>query len=342
MPFIRNAWYAAAMSDEVDRTFIHRLLLGRDVVLFRKEQGAPVALENMCPHRFAPLDRGRLIGDEVECGYHGLVFDCEGTCVRNPHGQISASARVRSYPVVERHRFVWIWMGERNADPDLVPDCGFVDMTEQSVSSQGYMYVLANYQLIIDNNLDLSHTDYLHRGSFGGNAGNTPQLEVMASGKGIQVTRRFPNGKPSAANIAATDYRGPVDRWQEARWDPPGILYLNTGSTPTGRPRSEGVSQEPWLILTPETETTTHCFYGKARRFKLEDRELDKALHEQMRIVVENEDNSMIEAQQRYIAERDLMALSPILLSCDNAAVRARREIQRLLAGEQQAPTVTE
>ena len=81
---IKNEWYAAAWTHEVGRMLLARKVLGEDIVFFRKEGGKPAALINRCAHRFAPLSLGTLKGDHIECGYHGLTYDCSGTCVRVP------------------------------------------------------------------------------------------------------------------------------------------------------------------------------------------------------------------------------------------------------------------
>lgn len=111
--FLRDYWYAAGFSEEVGRDFLARTYLNEDVVIFRKEDGTPVALENRCAHRRLPLSMGKLIGDTVECGYHGLLYDCEGACIKIPgQDRIPRGTAVRSYPIVDRHRYLWIWMGD--------------------------------------------------------------------------------------------------------------------------------------------------------------------------------------------------------------------------------------
>jgi len=111
--FVQNAWYPAAWARDVGRSLTSRTILGDDVVLYRKQDGGVAALENMCPHRFAPLSMGKLKGDAVECGYHGMTFDCSGKCVRIPGQEIiPASAKVRSYPITESMGLAWIWMGD--------------------------------------------------------------------------------------------------------------------------------------------------------------------------------------------------------------------------------------
>ncbi len=97
--YLKNAWYVAGWSSDISREPIERTICEQSIVLFRKENGDPVAMGNMCPHRFAPLSAGKLVGDDLQCGYHGLRFGASGKCVLNPHaadGVIPAKMRVRS------------------------------------------------------------------------------------------------------------------------------------------------------------------------------------------------------------------------------------------------------
>ena len=124
MTYLRNAWYAAAWEDEVGRALFTRRILDEPILMYRKENGEAVALRDVCPHRFAPLNKGKLVGDRVQCGYHGLEFDGTGACVHNPHGngRIPGTAKVAAYPAVERDGMIWIWMGEAElADPASSP-----------------------------------------------------------------------------------------------------------------------------------------------------------------------------------------------------------------------------
>ncbi len=56
--FLRNVWYMAAWAEEVGEGLLSRRIAGRKLVLFRAADGTPVALEDRCPHRFAPLSLG--------------------------------------------------------------------------------------------------------------------------------------------------------------------------------------------------------------------------------------------------------------------------------------------
>ena len=90
IPFVRNAWYAAAWSEEIGRELVERWICGMPVVFYRREDGTAVALEGTCPHRQYPLALGRLKGDRIECGYHGITFGCDGACA---HGRPAKDPR---------------------------------------------------------------------------------------------------------------------------------------------------------------------------------------------------------------------------------------------------------
>ncbi|MFW8642703.1 Rieske 2Fe-2S domain-containing protein [Rhizobium beringeri] len=70
--FPLNAWYAAAYDVEVRRVLLARRICNKPIVLYRKEDGTAAALADACWHRLVPLSPGRLEGDKVICGYHGL------------------------------------------------------------------------------------------------------------------------------------------------------------------------------------------------------------------------------------------------------------------------------
>jgi len=119
-----NAWYAAAWDVDIKHALFPRTICGKHVVIYRQANGQVTALEDACWHRLVPLSKGRLEGDSVVCGYHGLKYNSSGRCTFMPSQEtINPSACVRAYPVVERDRFVWLWMGDPAlADPALVPD----------------------------------------------------------------------------------------------------------------------------------------------------------------------------------------------------------------------------
>ena len=75
MQALRNQWYCAAFGDELRDGPLGRVFLDEAVVMYRKADGAPVAFEDRCCHRRAPLSKGRIEGDNLRCGYHGFLYD---------------------------------------------------------------------------------------------------------------------------------------------------------------------------------------------------------------------------------------------------------------------------
>ena len=76
--FIKNAWYVAGFTREFDEQLRRFTILDEHIVMFRRSDGQIAALDDRCPHRLLPLSKGKRIGDTVQCGYHGLTFDCSG------------------------------------------------------------------------------------------------------------------------------------------------------------------------------------------------------------------------------------------------------------------------
>src|SRR5690606_22107250 len=171
MSYLRNAWYVAMWAEDLPSGQLEpRTMLGEPLVLFRHSDGGVRALLDICPHRHAPLHLGSLqANDTVQCGYHALQFDDRGECVHNPHGsgRIPPGCRVRAYPAVEKHGIVWVWMGEKEADALLIPDYSCLDQGSQVASKRDWLTMNANYRLVIDNLLDLSHVPFLHKGLLG-------------------------------------------------------------------------------------------------------------------------------------------------------------------------------
>lgn len=160
----RNCWWVAARQDEVGNEPLGRWLLDSPVVLYRTEAGNVVALENRCLHRWAPISSGFRRGDNIVCGYHGAVFGPDGRCVRYPtQPSVPSAARVKSYPVIERTPFVWIWMGDTEQMTKVPEPPAFEWVNDPKwVVAQGYVEMAANYFLLHENVLDLTHFNYLH------------------------------------------------------------------------------------------------------------------------------------------------------------------------------------
>jgi phenylpropionate dioxygenase-like ring-hydroxylating dioxygenase large terminal subunit len=335
MAFLMDIWYQAAWSEEVKPSeLLARTIAGIPVVLFRTTDGTVAALHDQCPHRFAPLSRGQLEGDQVRCGYHGLAFDKEGQCVHNLHGPVIKAARTRSYRIEERHEAVWIWLGNQDkADPALIRDLSLLDETPETAKFRGNMPTKANYMLIMDNILDLSHANSLHLESLGPLPPGF-RMEVTEQDGGVEVTWLAENVEPTLLAQAVLGESIPVNQRLNASWRAPSVIILDGGSMLPG-------DNQPYIELTraihsmtPETETTSHYFYAVTRITDLDNVEMTKAVKDLAIKAFATEDKPMIEAQQERMGTADFWELKPALFSVDNGAVRARRRIDAMLAAE--------
>ncbi|WP_043285941.1 aromatic ring-hydroxylating dioxygenase subunit alpha [Paraburkholderia oxyphila] len=338
MKFLRNAWYVVAWCTDIKRELFERTVINESLVLYRTSENKVVCLSNRCPHRFAPLHLGRIVDDRVECGYHGLVFDGSGRCTHNPHGdhKIPQAACVQSYLVEERHNLVWIWMGNKDlADPSKIPDFSCLTDTLKFSSVVGAIEMNANYELITDNLMDLSHVEYVHRGILGSDAISRGKTEVIDEGATLHSNRWCPDGlAPPAWDAMFGNYGKHVDHWLNMRWNAPAHMLLDVGITPTGKHRDDGIWMLGTDILTPSTEEKTFYFWGVSRAYALDDPAAGEAWVAAIDGAFSGQDKPMLEAQQRMIGNRDLWELNPVLIPADAGAVRARRKLAALIAAE--------
>lgn len=335
--FPRNAWYAAAWDVEIKKTLLPRTIAGEKIVLYRKQDGTVVALEDACWHRLLPLSLGRIEDDQVVCGYHGLKFNAQGRCTRMPGQEtISPAARVRMFPTVERHRFVWIWPGDpARADPRLVPDLHWND--DPHWAGDGKMVHLAcDYRLVVDNLMDLTHETFVHHSSIGNSAVAEAPFETSHTDKTAKVVRLMPDVDPPPFWAAELGSSGKVDRWQIISFEAPATIAIDVGVAPTGTgafagDRSQGVNGYVLNTITPETDRTCHYFWAFARNYRLGEQKRTHDLREGVGKIFA-EDYVILEAQQRAIDAHPERRF--VNLGIDAGAMRARHIIDRMIAAE--------
>ena len=340
-PYPLNAWYVAAYDVEVGRALLARRICGLAMVFYRKTDGRAAALEDACWHRLLPLSMGRLEGDDVVCGYHGIAYNDEGLCVHMPSQEtINPSACVRAYPVVQRHRFVWVWTGDPAlADPALVPDLHWND--DPAWAGDGKMIrVQCDYRLVLDNLMDLTHETFVHGSSIGNRAVAEAPFVATHGERFATVTRWMENIDPPpfwAGQLQhARGATGKVDRWQIIRFEAPCTVAIDVGVAPagTGAPQGDrraGVNGYVLNTITPETATSCHYFWAFARNYSLHEQRLTHELREGVSRIF-REDERVLEAQQRAIDEHPGYRFYN--LSIDAGAMWARRLIDRLVDKE--------
>jgi phenylpropionate dioxygenase-like ring-hydroxylating dioxygenase large terminal subunit len=324
--FLKNSWYVAAWDREVTRRPLARTFLDLPVVLYRKQDGTAVALEDRCCHRQLPLSMGTVIEDCLRCGYHGLRFDPSGKCVEIPgQASIPPQAAVRAFPTLERFHWVWIWMGEpAKADSALIPNWWWADHSDWAFSRPDPIHVKCNYQLVADNVLDVTHLAYVHAGSIGAPSITEFPASVEREERLVRLTRWIRDRPPPPLYQQAGQFAGSVDRWQIVEHVPPCFTVNFAGC-------SDAETKIELMALsapTPETGRSTHYFFGFVRNFGLHDPAVEEICSESM-VKVFNEDIPVLEAQQRMLELRP--GAPKVDIAVDAAPLAARRLLQAMI-----------
>ncbi|MGE8105545.1 Rieske 2Fe-2S domain-containing protein [Allorhizobium sp. NPDC080224] len=335
--FPLNAWYAAAYDVELKRQLLPRTICNKPVVLYRKENGMPVALADACWHRLVPLSLGRLEGDNVICGYHGLEFDETGRCVYMPsQDTINPSACVKSYPIAEKHRFIWIWPGDPAlADPALIPDMHWNQDPDWAADGK-LIEVKCDYRLVVDNLMDLTHETFVHGSSIGNRAVAEAPFEASHSDRFAYITRWMEDIDPPPFWRKQFGRPGKVDRWQIIRFEAPCTVTIDVGVAEAGTgakqgDRSKGVNGYVLNTITPSTDKTCLYFWAFARNYDLGNQARTHELREGVAGVF-REDEEVLEAQQRAIdANPDHQFYN---LNIDAGSMWARKLIDRMIDAE--------
>lgn len=342
--FLENAWYVAAIATEIDRTPKRVTMLGRHVVLFRREDGTPVALEDACPHRKLPLSMGRLVGDHIECGYHGLKFDCSGACIRVPASQtIPAGAKLRVYPVEDRYGLTWVWTGDpARADPAAIFAVTEAGNPAWGCTAPGSMEVDCDYRYITDNLLDPSHVAWVHVTSFGNAACEEVPVRARPTEDGVIVSRWMMDVEIAPFYAPFTKFQGHTDREQhyEVRYPSHAIIKAIFVPAGTGGPdeplHPDAFLMDSYNFMTPIDEKRTRYFWFQMRNFAPGDATVDAMFADAVRFAF-SEDKLILEAVQVGMDTKDTPNIN---LPIDAGPMRFRRRLAELIAAERQGSAV--
>ena len=332
MNFPLNAWYAAAYDVEVRHALLPRTICNQKLVLFRRTDGAVAALEDACWHRLMPLSLGRLEGDELVCGYHGLVYDSQGRCTHMPSQEtLNPSACVRSFPVVERHRFVWIWPGDpAKADESLIPTAEEIGLEIEGLYAKPFYahHVEGRYQLLNDNLLDLTHLGYLHSSSIGTPDDAATVEERNVNERRISSRRIMRNTPAPPVSQHRFKFDGPVDRVSGMDFFFPGFhsgigdTYVAQGHERAGEMLN---SSRVWHAVTPAKKFTTNYFFAMGSP----DREGVEFMVEYLKPVLEEDIFATVEIE-KIIQTLDELP-QELMLKSDGTAVLGRRKLQQMM-----------
>jgi phenylpropionate dioxygenase-like ring-hydroxylating dioxygenase large terminal subunit len=331
-----NCWYVAATSDEVGRELLARRLLGRAVLLYRVRSGEVVALRDRCAHRGLPLTRGWLDDDEVVCAYHGFRYAASGRCVRVPsQPRVPDGVRVRSFPVRDDGVFVWVWLG----DPAVAgwtprPRLPWLHDDGWEVFG-GSLHVAANYLLLHENALDLTHVPFVHpqMGPAGYRTGAPPPpVDIEVGERIVSYTRTFPPAPLVAWQVEVTGL--PADRPYPQRevgaFLSPAVHVNHIDVLGAAQPPAAPDYERVYVgLVTPETPTSTHLHWRVARNHGLGDDTITRALRRASEDAL-RADAEIFAAIQANAGDHAAEAT----VAADLAAVTARRIVAAMLVEE--------
>jgi phenylpropionate dioxygenase-like ring-hydroxylating dioxygenase large terminal subunit len=344
--FLRNAWYVAVRDAALAEDLLSVRILGDAVVLYRTPAGDPVALQNTCPHRKLPLSMGRIVGDQIECGYHGLVFSPSGHCTRVPGAsKIPPGVRVRSYPTLSRYGFLWIWMGDPSkADPDRIIPVDHCDNPAWGRTTGGEMAVDCNYLFITDNLLDPSHVAWVHRTSFGNEACEDEPVHSTVSDDGVVATRWMFDVEVAPFYAPLVGFEGRCDRLQRYEVRFPSNAIIRAVFVPAGTGGGGAALHEKALIMdsynfmTPVDATHTRYFWFQMRNVSPSDELVTQAMEAGVAAAFA-EDRAILNAVQRgFLSD----ASQHVHLATDRAPLQFRRRLSQLISQEDPNSTVVD
>jgi vanillate O-demethylase monooxygenase subunit len=351
---IRNAWYIAAELPELDAGPVRRTILGETLVLFRTQSGAVRAFRDRCPHRYAPLSLGKVVGENLRCAYHGAEWGEGGRCVRVP-GQsgVPSGVAVPSYPALARHGYVWVWLGEPGGERDesTIPAGFAIGEAPGWLGDYGrFESMKADYRLVNDNLFDITHAEFVHPESFGGRevhayrdakAGDgfvdglmTYRIEADSIHYVTGVLNLGAEGAPFwrvmlAHSRGVPEWPGPIDYRMEVSWWAPSCWSFHVIVSPHGEPDAKPAEIYNLHAAVPESSTSCHYFYRALRNYG--DASMNPAYAEAVNAVFA-QDKRIIEAQQAEIGPGDLFDATPTSFRGDRLQLEARKIIARLAA----------
>ncbi|MFZ3573589.1 Rieske 2Fe-2S domain-containing protein [Streptomyces sp. BH097] len=331
--FARNQWYVAAWSKEVGRELLGRTILGEPIAFYRTEAGDPVALADRCVHRRYPLSASGLDGDRVVCGYHGFTYDTTGTCVFVPgQKRVPRTARVSSYPVAEVDGMVWVWVGDpEQADTSAIPRAPHL-VADGFVTVEGMEPIDADFMLLVDNLMDLSHETYLHGGYIGTpEVAETPIATEVDEESGIvRVSRHMKDAECPPFYARSTGIEGRIDRRQDIEYHAPCLYLLHSTISPSGQ-ETPAFRTEITYAITPSSPGKVYDFWAVSRNFATEDEEVTTFLRDFNHKVVMQDVDALNLLQRTLDTEPE--GYQELSINIDTGGLAARRILGKLAAG---------
>ena len=164
---LKNKWYLICPSDELKNKIVKKRIFGEDIIFFRNQDGAIAALEDRCCHRNVNLSLGYLNSNTIVCGYHGWEYEKNGSCVNIPSqlpgDKIPPTAKIKSYPVKDFNKWVWVFLGDEEKSLQINPT-DIPEMNEWPFTYKTYTFK-ADLESTAESLIDPYHISYVHRNS---------------------------------------------------------------------------------------------------------------------------------------------------------------------------------
>lgn len=341
---LKNAWYVAAWADEICDQPIEQRILGERVVLYRQADGTPAALAGLCPHRRLPLAMGRVVGDNLVCGYHGLEFSADGTCVNIPcQHNVPDSAHIRGYAVAERWGLIWIWMGDaKAADPARIITIDHWGSPDWSYNRGAAMTYDCNYLYITDNLLDPSHVAWVHQSSFGNGSCEVVPMKITEAASGFTVSRWMMDAPVAPFYRDLVPFDGHTDRFQHYEVRYPSLAVIKAVLVPAGE-GGDGANINParaflmdsYNFITPVDDRHSCYYWFQMRNVRPDDAALTEALSASV-LAAFSEDLAVLNGVQAGMDD----ATEPFFsIATDTGALRFRHRLDQLISAENQIQT---
>ena len=346
MEFVRNAWYVAGWSSEFSNDLKSIKVLDEKIVIFRTSKGRVVALEDCCPHRFLPLSMGKLVEDNIECGYHGLTFSCEGNCIRIPgQKKILKTLNVATFPIFEKFEIVWIWMGEKSLAKNS-EIFGMPQFTESGweVHQGEALYLNSNYLNVAENLVDPAHVSFVHPTTLGSSYSEDVPVEFDTSGEVIVAWRWILNSPPIGFFKEFPGYKNNVDRWHYYYLYLPSIAVIDFGSIDSKEEINEknrhmGTQIFAIHFLTPVSNNQTIDRWMHIRNVAVGNDLVSEKIDAMFKIAFA-EDKKILEAIQNQIDTQHKKNF--VHIGIDKGAIIYRKRISELIKSEVGDKKITE
>ena len=294
---MKNQWYIACQSKQLNSKPIARTIVGEHLALFRNKAGKPGALTDRCIHRNIALSRGRITEQGLQCNYHGWTYNIKGQCIYIPatceNCSSGSTVKIRAYSVLEKQGFVWVYIPENKVSdpPETLP----VDFPQYGVPGWNNWVMerlfTGNAFHCVENFLDVPHTNHVHRGLFRSKESKTIQIEITTGKDWVQA--EFLNEERMKSFVGKLLFP------KNAR-----IVHTDRFMLPYTTRVDYRINEKRHFIImsqcTPIDDKTTHVFTYMAYRFSPLGKFV-KCLFKPLSNYILNQDVDIIQAQTEDI-----------------------------------------